>query len=118
MVFLVVSFDSDIPTDMLYVFHFYAIHATFPAHLFLSDMIILIILGEEYRLWSSSLFSFFQPPTISFFFSSDILLSTLSSNTFILHLSLNVRPQVSHPNRIIGKIVVLYSIIFTFLDSR
>jgi hypothetical protein len=29
-------------------------------------LIILIILGEKYKLWKCSLFSFLQPPVISF----------------------------------------------------
>jgi hypothetical protein len=73
-----------------------------PSHPY--DLIILIILEEEYKLWSPSLCSFLQPPVTSALFGPNILLNTLS-----LCSSLNVRDQVSHPYRTIGKTIVLYN---------
>jgi hypothetical protein len=41
---------SGFPTNNLYTFLFFPIRATCPTHLILLVLIILIILGEEYKL--------------------------------------------------------------------
>jgi hypothetical protein len=74
---------------------------------------LLIIHSDEYKLRSSSLCSFLQPPITSSLFSPTILLSTLFSNT--LCSSLNVKDQVSHPYRTAGKSIVLFIIIIIII---
>jgi hypothetical protein len=64
-------------------------------------LIIVIILGEEYKSRISSLCSFLYSPVTSSLFSPNIL-STLFSNTLSLYFSLNVRDQVLHPYRTTG----------------
>jgi hypothetical protein len=70
-------------------------------------LIILIILGEEYKSRSSSLCSFLYLPFTSSLFGPNVFLSNLFSYSLSLCSSLNDRDQVSHPYRTTGKVWTL-----------
>jgi hypothetical protein len=80
------------PSDNVYWVLFFPIHATCHAFLILIDLIILILLGDEYKSCISSLCNFLHPPVTLLLIGPDIHLSTLFSNTLSL-----CSPRVSHP---------------------
>jgi hypothetical protein len=85
-------FPSGFPTNNLYTFLFSPIHTPCLTHVILQDLIILILLGEEYKSYSLLLCSFCS--------------------------ALNVRDQVSHPYRTTGKSILLYILIFTVFHGK
>jgi hypothetical protein len=92
--------------------------AAYPIHLILHGLITLTIFGEVYELWSSLLCIFLQPPVTSSLIDLNILLSYLFSYILSLCSSVSMRDQVSNPYKTTEEIIVLFTLIFTFLDRR
>jgi hypothetical protein len=109
------SFRS--PNQILYTPLLSPTRCTCPTHLIL-DLINRIIFGDQYILWSCSLFSPFQSTVISSLLVPNIFLCTLFSHTLSQCSFLNVRNQVSHPFKTKGKIIFLHILTFVFLESK
>ena len=111
-------FPSGFSTNTLYNPLSSTIRATWPAHLILLYFITRTILGEEYKSFSSSLCNLLHSPVTSSLLHPNILLYTMFSNTLSFPSSRNVNDQVSHPYKTTSEIIVLYILIFKFLDSN
>ena len=107
-------FPSGFPTKTRHTPLLSPIPVTCPAHLILLYLITQTMLGEEYKSLRHTWCSFLHSPVTLSLLGSNILLSTLFSNTLSLHCSLNVSDQVAHPHKTKGKIIVLYILIFVF----
>jgi hypothetical protein len=66
-------FPTGFPTQTSYRFIILPVQAACPAHLVLLDLIILVVCGEKFELWSLSLCSFPHPPVASFLFEPNNL---------------------------------------------
>ena len=111
-------FPSGFPTKTLYTSLFLPIRIKCPAHFILLDVITVTILDEKYRSFSSSLCILLHSPLTSPFLGPNSILHTLFWKTLNLRSSLNLCDQVSRPYKTTGKIIVLYNIIFIFLDNK
>jgi len=111
-------FPSGFPTKTLYTRLSSPIRATSPAHHIILDFIARTILGEQYKSLSFSLCNLLHYPVTSSLLGPNILPNTIFSNTFNFLSSFNVIDQVLHPYKTTGNIIVLYILIFKFLDTN
>jgi hypothetical protein len=93
---------SGFTDKILFGFLIFPMRAVCPFHLIILYYIIVIIYGEEYKLRSSSLYSFFQPPVTLPLLGPNILPQQPFSITLNLRSSLNAKDQISHQDATTG----------------
>jgi hypothetical protein len=88
------------------------------AHLTVPDLISHLLFSENYKSFSSSLYTSLHYPVASPFLGPNILLRTLLWNTLSMCSSFNVRIQFSYQYKTIGKITVLSILISIVYGSK
>ena len=101
-------FPVGVPVKILKALLPSSILATWPFHLNLLEKIALTILGEQYKLWSSPLWSRLNS-LFSTLLDPNSRIRILFSNT--RRSSLNLRVHISQPCSTTGNIIVLYTLI-------
>jgi len=109
---------SGLPTKILYAYPPSLLHATRPVYLIVLNLSTRTIFDEQYRSLSSSLCSFLHTPATSSLLGPNIFISNLLSSILSLCFCLIVSDQVSHPYKITVEIIVMYVLIFVFLDIK
>lgn len=91
---------------IVYVYHISCVNATWPANfiLFLFDRDHFIC--EEYKLWNTWLFNFFQPAVTSSLLVPDVLPCPLSLNALYLVSSFRVRHHILCWYKTAGKTLI------------
>ena len=111
-------FLSGFPTKIPHIPLLFFIRATCPVLLILLDFITRTIMGEKYRSFKP-LIMYFSPLSCYLVHPSP---KYLPEHPIVRHRQptffLNMIDQVSHPYKTTGEIIVLFTLIFIFLDSK
>jgi len=111
------SFHSGFPSKILYALLISPMLVTSPVHFIILDFITVPIIGEGYKLWSSSVWRLPQPSATFSVLVPNTLFNTLFSDTFNLRSSVSLKDQDSHPYRTTCKII-LYILNSKLIERR